>query len=499
MGIECVLAIDQGTTNTKALLVDRTGSPVFRTARQITLISTPDGFTGQDPELIWDSAASVARSAVEYAKAHGYSIEAIAISNQRETALVWDVERGMAPVSAVSWQCGRSATVCARLAGHAAQLRAKTGLPLAPLISATKWAWLFENDTAVQKLNRENRLRLGTVDTWLIHKFTQGARHATDLTNASRTGLLSLADLDWDREALDLFGISLDTLPELRPSSYRFGYCKALPELAGVPILSAIGDSHAAMFGHARYAPGTVKATYGTGSSLMALTAELANDSPVLARTVAWSIGGATQYAVEGNIPMTGSAIQWLGEFLGFHNPTSDIAALAAKVESSGGLFFVPAMVGLGAPYWDAEARGAIFGLGRHHTSAHLARAGLESIAFQIADVFFAMEAATRIHFDELRTDGGATRNPLLMQFQADVLGCPVLRSQNEELSAIGAAWLAGLALGWWASPNDFELLACAPDRLEPTLDPEKRELLYDGWKEAVSRVLRSGQAVHTL
>jgi len=495
MGRECVLAIDQGTTNTKALLVDRTGAPFFRIAQQIPLIATPQGFSEQDSELLWESVASVAANAVEYAKAHGCIVKAIAISNQRETALAWDVDTGSAAAPAISWQCGRGAATCARLASHANELRVKTGLPLAPLISATKWAWLLENNTAVQELTREHRLRLGTVDTWLVHKLTGGRAHTTDLTNASRTGLLHLAELQWDSEILNLFGIPLDALPELQSSSHLFGYCEALTELAGVPIMSAIGDSHAAMFGHARYAPGTVKATYGTGSSLMALTPVLADDTSMLARTIAWSIAGSTQYAVEGNIPMTGSAIQWLGEFFGFTNPTNDLVNLASTVENSAGVFFVPAMVGLGAPYWDSEARGAISGLGRHHTSAHLARAALESIAFQIADVFFTMEAVSDLRFNELRTDGGATRNASLMQFQADILGRPVLRALNEELSAIGAAWLSGIALGWWKSPSDLEPLASASDRFEPALDPAKRELLHKGWKEAVLGV-RVGRAV---
>jgi glycerol kinase len=497
MGNDCILAIDQGTTNTKALLVDRSGAPVFRVARPIMLSSTPEGFTEQDPELIWESVANVATSAAEYAKEHSYSVAAIAISNQRETALAWDVKSGKASAPAISWQCGRGAAICARLAPHSTKLRSITGLPIAPLISATKWAWLLENNSAVQQLNRENRLRLGTVDTWLLHRLTCGEKHATDLTNASRTGLLNLASLDWDREALDLFGISLETLPELQPSSHRFGYCAALAELSGIPIMSAIGDSHAAMFGHAIYKSGTVKATYGTGTSLVALTTALASDAPMLARTIAWSIGKETQYAVEGNIPMTGSAIQWLGEFLGFQDPTGDMVARASTVENSGGVFFVPAMVGLGAPYWDAEARGAILGLGRHHTSAHLARAALEAIAFQIADVYFAMEAASGLQFNELRADGGATRNASLMQFQADVLRQPVLRSLNEELSAIGAAWLSGLALGWWGSVSDLERLAFAPDRFVPTLESERSEQLYKGWKEAVSHVRRFGSVAH--
>jgi glycerol kinase len=496
MGKECILAIDQGTTNTKALLVDRRGAPVFRVAKQIPLISTPQGFTEQDPELIWDSVANVAISAAEYAKTHGYSVAAIAISNQRETALAWDVKSGKAAAPAISWQCGRGAAICARLACHADELRSKTGLPLVPLISASKWAWLLENEPAVQRLERKGDLCLGTVDTWLLHKLTQGQEYTTDLTNASRTGLLNLAELDWDREALDLFGIPLKSLPGLRPSSHRFGDCTVLPELAGVPIMSAIGDSHAAMFGHSRHQPGTVKATYGTGSSLMALTSELSSDTPALARTIAWSLKNGIQYAVEGNIPMTGSAVQWLGEFLGLGDPTESMVALAEGVESSDGVVFVPAMVGLGAPHWDAEARGAILGLSRHHSSAHLARAALESIAFQIADVFFAMEAATGLRFKELRADGGATRNTSLMQFQADVLGQPVLRSLNEELSAIGAAWLSGLSLGWWESANELELLASEPDRFVPNPDSEKRELLYKGWTQAVKQARQFGSVL---
>ena len=496
MGSECVLAVDQGTTNTKAVLVDRTGSPVFRISRQITLVSTSEGFTEQDPESIWESVASVATSAVEYAATHGYTVKAIAISNQRETALAWDAGSGNAIAPAISWQCVRGAAICARLAPHADELRSKTGLPLAPLISATKWAWLLENNPTVQELKSEEHLRLGTVDSWLIHKLTGGAVHATDLTNASRTGLLNLASLQWDQETLDLYGIPLNALPELQSSSHLFGYCEALPALAKVPIMSAIGDSHAAMFGHARYTPGAIKATYGTGSSLMALTPALAKDTPMLARTIAWSINGAAQYALEGNIPMTGAAIQWLGEFLGCSNPASDLVAMATAVEDSAGVFFVPAMVGLGAPYWDAEARGIICGLGRQHTLAHLARAAIEAIAFQIADVFFAMEAASDMRFKELRSDGGATRNASLMQFQADLLDRSILRSSNEELSAIGAAWLSGITLGWWKNIDDLALLPCAHDRFEPAHDPVKRAQLYEGWKRAVDKVL-SGKVAH--
>jgi glycerol kinase len=493
---DMILAIDQGTTNTKALLVDRTSSPAFRTSRQIALITTPEGLTEQDPELLWQSVVDVIADSVQYAHQHEASIEAIAISNQRETALAWDQSSGRAVAPAISWQCGRGAAVCARLGRHAKEIRARTGLPLAPLISATKWAWLLEHDPAIGRLGREGRLRLGTVDSWLIHRFTRGAVDATDLTNASRTGLLNLGTLQWDRELLGLFGIPDNTMPELRPSSSRFGRCESLPELEGVPIMSAIGDSHAAMFGHGRYAPGTVKATYGTGSSLMALTPALAMDVPQLARTIAWSIGDDTQYAVEGNIAMTGSAIQWLGEFLALGNPAADVAALASTVADAGGVYFVPAMVGLGAPYWDASARGAVTGLCRSHRSHHLARAAIDSVAYQVADVFFAIEEATGMRLNELHADGGATRNTPMMQFQADILGRPVLRSSNEELSAIGAARLAGIALGWWSGPADLESLPCSSDRFEPAMNRTQRDALYDGWKTAVARAC-AREAVH--
>jgi len=490
MGRDCILSIDQGTTNTKALLVDRSGVPVYRASDSVAIVTTTDGFTEQDPELIWQSVAKVITCSCEHAQAEGFSIQAIAISNQRETALAWDRGTGRAAASAISWQCSRGAEICTRLGGRAEEIRAKTGLPLAPLISATKWAWLLENDKAVQNLNNARRLCLGTVDTWLIHKLTRGAVYATDFTNASRTGLLNLSALAWDHEILDLFGISLESLPKLRPSSFLLGYCRGIPELDGVPVMSAIGDSHGAAFGHGHYAPGTIKATYGTGSSLMALTPSLVPDTPRLARTIAWSIGDLTQYALEGNIAMTGSAIQWLGEFLGFTNPTLDLIALAATVEDADGIFFVPAMVGLGAPYWDAQARGTISGLSRHHSSAHLARAAVESIAFQVADVFFAMEAASSVHFIELQTDGGATRNTSLMQFQANILDRPVLRARNEELSALGAAWLSGLALGWWKSLHDLEALSHSADRFEPAFDAAQRDEKYLGWKMALSRML---------
>ena len=483
-----ILAIDQGTTNTKALLVGRSGSPVFRASAPVALIHSARGHVEQDPQQLWASAVAVVGECIRHAAESGSFIEALGISSQRETAVAWNAETGASIGNAISWQCGRSAEICRRLEPRAGSIRAKTGLPLATLISAGKWAWVLENNCQAANLASSGALHFGTVDSWLIHRLTEGRVHATDLSNASRTGLLDLQQLRWDAELLNLFGISPTSMPELRSSSGSFGACASIAGLDGIPILAAIGDSHAAMFGHGEYAAGTVKATYGTGSSLMALTRGLAQDTHVLARTIAWSIADKTQFALEGNIAMTGSAVQWVGEFLHFVEPAQQAAALAATVTHADGVYFVPAMVGLGAPHWDAAARGTITGLGRTHTSAHLARAAVEAIAYQVADVFSAMERAEGAAFPVLHADGGATRNSSLMQFQANILGRPVLRSENEDISALGASWLAGLALGWWSGLAELATLPRKIERFTPTMETPDRERLYCGWKAAVDR-----------
>jgi glycerol kinase len=482
-----ILAIDQGTTNTKALLVDRSGLPVFRTSSSLTILASRDGFVEQDADAIWSSVLAVIRAATHHLGTIGARIEAIAISNQRETAIAWATSTGQPLAAAISWQCGRSAPICDRLARQADLFRTKTGLPLAPLVSAGKWKWLLENIPSVQNASRKSDLCFGTVDSWLLRCLTGVDRHVTDLTNASRTGLLNLEKLAWDTELLDLFKIPAEAMPALQPSAGQFGVCGTVPELVGIPILSAIGDSHAAMFGHGHFAAGAVKATYGTGSSLMALTSTLSTDTPLLARIIAWSTKQDTQFALEGNVPMTGSAIQWVGEFLHLSDPAPAVAKLASSVDNADGVCFVPAMHGLGAPHWDANARGAITGLKRHHTSAHLARAALDAVAYQIADVFFAMESTSGMNCGELLVDGGATRNTAMMQFQADILGRPVLRSRNEELSAIGAAWLAGLELGWWKSLSDLQSISQDCDRFEPRMSAVNRNRHYEEWKDAIA------------
>jgi glycerol kinase len=490
-----ILAIDQGTTNTKALLVNRSGVPVFLASAPLGLIHSELGHVEQDPDHIWNSVLRVIAESILYASESGSPIEALAVSNQRETATAWDESTG-APISnAISWQCPRSAEICHRLAPHAELIRARTGLPVATLISAGKWAWLMENDSTAQALSESGALRFGTVDSWLVHRLTGGSMHATDFSNASRTGLLNLDTLNWDTDLLDFFRLPLHAMPELRSSSGSFGLCTGVPGLDGVPILAAIGDSHAAMFGHGQYTAGSVKATYGTGSSLMALTPGLPADAPALARTIAWSIGGKTQFALEGNIAMTGSAVQWVGEFLRFTDPASEAADLAASVPDADGVYFVPAMVGLGAPYWDASVRGTITGLSHSHTSAHLARAAIEAIAYQVADVFCAMEEARNARSTALQADGGATRNNLLMQLQADILGRPVLRSGTAELSALGASLLAGLALGWWNNLIEIADLPRTVDHFAPVMTDADRKRRYAGWKAAVGRALLNPEA----
>jgi len=495
-----ILAIDQGTTNTKALLVDHRGAIVYKASVPLEILQPKPGYVEQDPLALWQSVVQVSTDCARHAAASGAPIAGIAISNQRETSLAWrrasagSSAAGEPLTNAITWQCRRSTPVCEKLAGQAARIQAVTGLPLDPLVSASKWAFVLGEQPALAAEAEAGRVLLGTVDAWLLYNLTGGAVHATDHTNASRTALLSLASLDWDAEMLALFSIPHKALPALRPSSSLFGTCSAIPELTGVPIVAMIGDSHAALVGHGRYEPGTVKATYGTGSSLMMLTPSLVETSKRIARTIAWSHDSDVCFALEGNIAMSGASLQWVGEFLCLPHPIEDAARLAASVSDAAGLYLVPAMVGLGAPHWDAQARGLVAGLERSHTAAHLARAATDAIAYQVADVLSAMEEAAGVRLPALLADGGATRNSALMQMQADILGRPVYRSSQEELSARGAALLGGLALGWWAS---FDELAALPNDVEtftPTMDAEARERLRSGWSLAVRRArLRNG------
>lgn len=494
MAREWILAIDQGTTNTKALLIDREGATVYRTSASLDLLQPQLGFVEQDPLAIWRSVVDVIARCVHHARGEKATIIGIAISNQRETAVVWRraaasaAAAGEPVVNAVSWQCRRSASVCERLRPHAARIQAITGLPLDPLLSATKWAWIFDQHPDLRVPAEKGDVLLGNIDSWLLFNLTGGQVHATDHTNASRTALLNLESLQWDSGLLDQFQIARAALPAVQCSSGVFGACQAIPELAGVPVVAMIGDSHAALVGHGCYSPGTVKATYGTGSSLMMLAPALVAESGHLARTVAWSTPAGAHFALEGNIAMSGAAVQWVGEFLDLAHPADDAVALAETVSDAAGLILVPAMVGLGAPHWDASARGIICNLERSHTAAHLARAAIDAIAFQVADVLEAMEKAAQVEIPVLLADGGATRNNALMQIQADLIGRSVHRSTQEDLSARGAALLGGIALGWW---RDLDELASLPKSVQPFLpqiSAESREQQLAAWKLAVKR-----------
>ncbi|WP_263419207.1 FGGY family carbohydrate kinase [Terriglobus albidus] len=486
---DLILAIDQGTTNTKALLVGNDGQPVFRASAPLTLVTPQPGMVEQDPEALWQSVLAVIRECIAHSGAD--RIKGIAISNQRETAVAWYRADARPAANAISWQCRRGEAICGQLASHRDIIRERTGLPLDPLVSASKWGWLLQQNPALRSQAEQGDLCLGNVDAWLIYKLTDGATYVTDHTNASRTALLNLQTLQWDGELLDLFGIPHTTMPQLACSSSLFGTVSAIPELVDIPIISAIGDSHAAMVGHGSYTPGTIKATYGTGSSLMTLTPGLPAPTRSLARTIAWSHNGTAHFALEGNITMTGSAVQWVGEFLGLADPTRDAVALAERVSNAASVYFVPAMVGLGAPHWDSAARGTLTGLSHTSRREHMARAAVDAIAYQVADVFHAMRDAAGVELPTLHTDGGATRNGALMQFQADLLQVPVHRSSCEDLSALGAAWLGGLTLGWWHSVAD---LASLPQESVTFLPGTSLASHYDGWKLAVQQARLKGE-----
>jgi glycerol kinase len=482
---ELILAIDQGTTNTKALLIGKDGRSVYRTSTSVELLTPLPGYVEQEPEVLWRSVCEVIKDCE--ANLGSRRIVGIAISNQRETALAWSRSTGLSLSNAISWQCRRSIEVCERLSPASKIIREKTGLPLDPLVSASKWSWLLLHNPNVAALGSRGDLCLGNVDSWLIHKLSGGRVHATDHTNASRTALLNLNSREWDAELLGMFGIPPDALPHIVPSLSIIGTVESIPSLMGTPIVSAIGDSHAAMAGHGSYRPGTMKATYGTGSSLMMLTPAIPPPTSSLARTIAWSTKKSVQFALEGNVTMTGAAVQWVGQFLKLKNPTEDTIALANSVSDSGGVVFVPAMVGLGAPYWKASVRGTITGLGHSATSAHLARAAVESIAFQVADVFHEMRRAGGVDVSTLHADGGATRNSTLMQFQSDLLGVPVCRSACEDLSAMGAAWLGGITLGWW---QDFSSLQALPESHSVFSPADLPGDQYKDWKHAIAQTL---------
>lgn len=484
-----ILAIDEGTTNTKAFLIDAAGRIVKEASRPVSIAYPQPAWVEQDANEIWQTTLAAAAQVVEGVPAS--ALAAVAITNQRESALAWERTTGKPLGPCVTWQCHRSAPFCAELRqrGLSATIYRLTGLAIDPMFSAGKARWLLDHIPDGKRRAEAGEICLGTVDAWLLWNLTGGGVYACDVTNASRTQLFNLQTLQWDPTLLEIYGIPLAALPPVKLSSAKYGVTAALPGIpAGVPIGALIGDSHAALYGHAGFQPGAIKATYGTGSSLMTPTAHPISSAKGLSSSIAWGFE-QVKYCLEGNIYVTGAAVHWLSDFLGLNAPEK-VEALAAQCADNGGVYFVPALAGLGAPYWDDAARGLITGLTRGSTAANVARATQESIAYQIRDVFETMQAEAGAALQVLLVDGGPTRNAALMQFQADILGVPVLRSLASDVSAVGAAYLAGLSVGLWASETEIAGLARPQVRYEPQMAAATRAQLYAGWKDAVDRVL---------
>ena len=482
-----ILAIDQGTTNTKVLLFDDESQVIARASQPVSIAFPQPGWVEQDPLEIWRSVEDGVAACLSGA---AIAPDVVAVTNQRESVLVWERASGAPLGPCITWQCRRTSSFCddLRKRGLEETIAGKTGLTIDPLFSASKIGWLLDDIPNGRARAAAGELCAGTVDSWVLWHLTGGAAHACDATNASRTQLYSLVAGGWDDELLQIFDIPRRLMPDIRPSSGEFGRTHHAGVVAdGLPIAALIGDSHAALFGQAAFQSGTVKATYGTGSSLMTLTSSPRQSRHGLSTTVAWQLPSKTEYALEGNITMTGGAIDWFGRFIGAANAAM-VAELAATVSDAAGVYVVPAFAGLGAPHWDDRARGVISGLTRGTTAAHVARATIESVAYQVRDVFDAMASDTSQAPVSLLADGGASRNDMLMQFQADVLGCPVVRTASADLSALGAAWLAGLATNMWPSLDAIAKLPRTVDRFEPSMSRTERDERYAGWLDAVRR-----------
>ncbi len=488
MSEKYILAIDQGTTNTKVILVNQQGQSVAQASCPVDIYFPKPAWVEQDANLIWQSVKNAINDCLQ--KANDPPLAAIGITNQRESVLAWERTTGQPVGPVITWQCRRTAPFCETLRerGLTTTLQDKTGLTIDPLFSASKARWLLENTPNGKQRAENGEICIGTVDSWVLWNLTGGKAHRCDVSNASRTQLFNLHTLSWDDELLNIFGIPKVVLPEVLNSSVLYGESITTGSLpSGIPITSLIGDSHAALFGQAGFTEGSVKATYGTGSSLMTPTATVKLSNKGLSSTIAWGLEKVT-YALEGNISVTGAAVQWLEQLLELD--TVAITKLASRVESTEGLYLVPAFVGLGAPHWDDSARGLISGLTRGSSRAQLSRATLESIAYQIRDVFDVMKTEANANLNVLLADGGGSRNTWLMQFQADILGVPVLANSSADLSALGAAYLAGLQVGVWKNQSEIAVLPRTLERYEPKMSISQREAFYDGWRKSIARAI---------
>ena len=487
-----ILAIDQGTTGSTALLCDDEGKVVSTGYHEIRQIYPQPGYVEHDPKEFISNSLAVAREAIEKASVSLSQVKGIGITNQRETTIIWDRHSGEPVYNAIVWQDRRTAPICEELKqrGLSQPVREKTGLPIDAYFSGTKIRWILDNVPDGQRRAQGGDLLFGTVDTWLIWNLTGGAVHVTDYSNASRTMVFNINTLEWDKKLLAELDIPEAILPRVIPSSQVYG--ETVAGLLGdspVALASVAGDQQAALFGEACYQPGMAKNTYGTGSFVMLNTGEKPVPSERgMITTVAWGLGDKVTYAMEGSIFITGAAVQWLRDGLGLIAKAAETEGLALSVPDNYGVYFVPAFVGLGAPHWDMYARGTIVGLTRGVTRAHLVRATLEAIAYQARDVLEAMEADAHLKVPLLRVDGGGTANKFLLQFQSDILGVPIQRTAVSDVTALGAAYLAGLAVGLWKSTDEIANRWVAAETFEPKMLAEQKEELYAGWKRAVER-----------
>lgn len=486
-----VMALDQGTTSSRAILFDKKGSIVESSQKEFTQIYPLAGWVEHDPMEIWATQFSVSREVMAHLGISAGDVAAIGITNQRETTVVWNKKTGMPVHNAIVWQCRRTSAYCDELKekGFEKIIKDKTGLIVDAYFSGTKIKWILDNVEGARQEAEKGNLLFGTIDTWLIWNLTKGRVHVTDYSNASRTMLFNIHDLKWDDEILKELNIPRSMLPEVKPTSFIYGYTD--PELFGaeIPIAGAAGDQQAALFGQACFNAGDAKNTYGTGCFLLMNTGEQAVESNRgLVTTIAWGAFGKVEYALEGSIFVAGAAIQWLRDELRMIKTAADSESYAEAVEDTNGVYMVPAFVGLGAPYWDQYARGTIVGLTRGAKKEHFIRAVLESLAYQTSDVLHAMEEDSRIELNTLKVDGGACANNFLMQFQADILNVQVQRPEVTETTALGAAYLAGLAVGYWNNKEDIVSNWAVSRSFDPKMEEGKREKLLAGWHEAIKR-----------
>lgn len=485
-----ILALDQGTTSSRAILFNKKGEIYSVAQKEFTQYFPKPGWVEHDPLEIWSKQAGVAAEATTKKGLNGKNIAAIGITNQRETVVIWDKHTGDPIYNAIVWQDKRTSDYCDQLKaeGKEKMIQEKTGLVIDSYFSGTKIKWILDNVEGAREKAKAGDLILGTMDSWLIWNFTKGELHVTDVTNASRTMLFNIHTMDWDDDLLELFDIPKSMLPEVKDSSEIYGHTKTTVFASKIPIAGIAGDQMAALFGQMCTEKGMVKSTYGTGCFMLMNI----GDKPIISKnklltTVAWRINGKTEYALEGSIFIGGAVVQWLRDGLGIIKKSRDIENLATSVESTDGVYFLPAFAGIGAPYWDQEAKGTMFGITRGTTDAHIARASLEAIAYQTMDILKAMEADSEIDIEELRVDGGATVNDMLMQFQSDVLNTTTVRPKVIETTALGAAYLAGLAVGFWKDMEEIQSIWKEDVKFQPTKDQDKIQEGIKGWYRAIN------------